>query len=91
VVVHDVKCREVVELVTDFLEGTLPIDRRDLFERHMAMCTWCQIYLDQVRETLSVVGHLREDDVPAELVDSLALAFRAARPRHGDGPAGNGG
>jgi hypothetical protein len=78
---EDVSCREVVELVTDFLEGTLAIDRRDVFERHVAMCTWCETYLYQMRHTLIVLGGLREDDVPAPLVDSLALAFRAERER----------
>lgn len=82
--VHDISCRQVVEVVTDFLEGQLPVERRDLFERHMAMCTWCQTYLDQMRETLATVGRLRDDDVPEALVDSLALAFRA---EHG-GPPG---
>jgi len=77
--VEDVSCREVVELVTDFLEGTLALDRRDVFERHVAMCTWCETYLYQMRHTLLVIGGLREDDVPAPLVDSLTLAFRAER------------
>jgi len=76
---EDVSCREVVELVTDFLEGTLAIDRRDVFERHIAMCTWCETYLYQMRHTLIVLGGLREGDVPAPLVDSLVLAFRAQR------------
>lgn len=76
---EDVSCREVVELVTDFLEGTLAVDRRDVFERHIAMCTWCETYLYQMRHTLIVLGSLREEDVPAPLVDSLALAFRAER------------
>jgi hypothetical protein len=79
VAVEDVSCREVVELVTDFLEGNLAIDRRDVFERHIAMCAWCETYLYQMRHTLIVLGGLREDDVPAPLVDSLALAFRAER------------
>ncbi len=80
----------MVELVTDFLESRLAVDRRDLFERHIAMCTWCQSYLDQMRHTLSVVGYLREDDVPAPLVDSLALAFTAEQAgRGGDGPTGS--
>jgi len=78
---EDVSCREVVELVTDFLEGTLAIDRRDVFERHVAMCTWGETYLYQMRHTLIVLGGLREDDVPGPLVDSLALAFRAERDR----------
>ena len=78
-VMHDMTCREVVEVVTDFLEGRLAVDRRDVFERHMAMCTWCQTYLAQMRETLSVAGRLRDEDVPDPLVESLALAFRAER------------
>ena len=77
--VHDVRCREVVELVTDFLEGALPVERRDLFERHIAMCTWCQSYMDQMRHTLDVMGRIREDDVPPELVEELASAFRLER------------
>ncbi len=78
---HDITCREVVEVVTDFLEGQLPVERRDLFERHMAMCTWCQDYLHQMRDTLATVGRLREDDVPDPLVESLALVFRAEQRR----------
>jgi predicted anti-sigma-YlaC factor YlaD len=79
VAVHDVRCREVVELVTDFLEGALARDRRDVFERHLAMCAWCQTYMDQMRVTLEVTGRIREDEVPPELVDSLAAAFRLER------------
>jgi anti-sigma factor RsiW len=72
-------------VITDYLEGTLPVAERDVLERHLSMCTWCQIYLDQMRRTVAVVGRLREDDVPAELVDALALAFRTERSgRRGD-------
>lgn len=84
--VHDIRCREVVELVTEFLEGVLAVDRRDVFERHIAMCTWCETYLYQMRHTLIVVGCLREDDVPAPLLDSLALAFRTGRETPRDDP-----
>jgi predicted anti-sigma-YlaC factor YlaD len=77
--VHDIRCREVVEVITDFLEGTLEPDVRDVFERHLAMCTWCQDYMDQMRGTMRVVGRLRRDDVPADLVDALARTFRTER------------
>jgi len=73
---HDIRCRELVEVVTDLLEGQLPVEERDLVERYLAMCTWCQTYLDQMRHTLLVVGRLRESDVPDALIDSLARAFR---------------
>ena len=96
---HDIRCRELVEVITDLLEGRLAPDERDLVERHLAMCTWCQTYLDQMRDTLAAVGRLGRDDVPEALVDSLARVFRASvsgggpsgRTRQGDDPARQGG
>jgi predicted anti-sigma-YlaC factor YlaD len=78
---HDITCRELVEVVTDFLEGALPVEERDLVERHLAMCTWCQTYLDQMQHALAVAGRLREDDVPPPMLDALVRAFRAQRAR----------
>jgi exonuclease VII small subunit len=85
VAVHDITCREVVEVVTDFLEGRLPIEDRDLFERHIAMCAWCETYLDQMRHTVSVVGALREDDVPEPMLDALARVFTREQGAAPDG------
>jgi anti-sigma factor RsiW len=81
---HDITCRELVEVITDFLEGALPVEERDLVERHLAMCTWCETYLDQMQHTLAVVGRLREDEVPSPILDALAHAFRAHRARPDD-------
>ena len=84
---HDITCREFVEVVTDLLEAELPVGERDLVERHLAMCTWCQTYTDQMRETVTQVARLRADEVAPELVRSLTEVFRArhaARPRPGD-------
>ncbi len=74
---HDITCREFVEVVTDLLEAQLPVDERDLVERHLAMCTWCQTYTDQMRETVAQVAGLRADEVAPELVRSLTDVFRA--------------
>lgn len=76
---HDITCREVVEVVTDFLEGRLPVDDRDRLERHLAMCDWCGTYLDQMGHTLTAVGHLQADDVAPTVIDSLTEAFRRRR------------
>lgn len=81
---HDITCRELVEVITDFLEGALPVEQRDLVERHLAMCTWCQTYLDQMRDTLAAAGRLREEDVPAPVLDALAQMF-STRARAGGG------
>jgi predicted anti-sigma-YlaC factor YlaD len=83
--VHDIRCREVVEVVTDYLEGRLAVGRRDLLERHLVMCTWCRDYLDQMRTTVAAMEALRDDDVSETVVDTLTQAFLARHRRPGDG------
>ena len=52
----DMACRELVELVTDYLEGALPPDERLDFERHLVWCSWCRDYLDHMRRTIELTG-----------------------------------
>jgi anti-sigma factor RsiW len=73
---REITCREVVELVTDYLEGALPADRRVLFEEHLAGCEGCLTYLDQMRSTLRAVGTLTEELLPPGARDALLRAFR---------------
>jgi len=68
-------CRELVELVTDYLEGALTPRERARFERHIAVCPHCTAYLGQLRETLRELGDLTEDDV-APVREELLAAFR---------------
>jgi anti-sigma factor RsiW len=68
-------CQEIVELVTDYLEGTLDADTLSLFEEHLNFCDGCEAYLDQMRATIAAVAHL-EDDVPADARQRLLAAFR---------------
>jgi predicted anti-sigma-YlaC factor YlaD len=74
--VTDLTCREVVELVTAFLEGTLPPADHARFEEHVAGCEGCSIYLDQMKTTIRVTGSLDEDSIPAEQLERLTRAFR---------------
>jgi predicted anti-sigma-YlaC factor YlaD len=69
-------CQEVVELVTDYLEGTLP--ERDVarFEQHLELCEGCRYYVEQVRITIATVGRIDESDVPDDLRTGLLAAFR---------------
>jgi len=73
---EDLTCRELVELVTDYLEGALSLPERRRFERHLRGCASCCRYLQQLRLTVQTVGRLSEDDVPAPALDSLLAAFR---------------
>jgi anti-sigma factor RsiW len=69
-------CREVVELVTAYLEGALSEAEEVRFEEHLAMCDGCAAYLDQMRRTISLVGRLDPDAVDLEACDRLMHAFR---------------
>ena len=73
---RDMACAELVEVITDYLEGKLPARERRRFERHLGACDGCDAYLDQMRTTISLSGRLRVEDVPAELEERLLVAFR---------------
>jgi predicted anti-sigma-YlaC factor YlaD len=74
--VEELTCKELVEVVTDYLEGGMPPERRLLFEEHVAFCSWCHTYLDQMRETIRITGTLTEDDLSPETRDALLETFR---------------
>ena len=68
-------CQELVELVTDYLEGALPREDVARFESHLAVCPGCEIYLEQVRTTIAI-AHASGDTVEHEAVSPLLHAFR---------------
>ena len=71
------RCRQVVELLNDYLDGSLMGAEREEVERHLATCNGCIAFLQQLRTTVRVVSTLTEDDVPAPVMDELLRAFRA--------------
>jgi anti-sigma factor RsiW len=73
---REITCREMVELVTDYLEGTMPLRQRRRFERHLSTCDGCTSYLEQMRTTIALTSRLRLDAIPAEAVAPLLAAFR---------------
>lgn len=73
---NDMSCKELVELVTDYLEGALsPADQRR-FELHMGRCEECKLYIDQIRLTIKAAGQLTEDSINPAVKDELLAAFR---------------
>lgn len=74
--VEAVTCQELVELVTDYLEGSLAAADLRRFEEHLAVCTGCQTYLDQLRATIEATGTLTLDDLTPEAESELLYAFR---------------
>jgi anti-sigma factor RsiW len=72
-------CQELVEVITDYLEGTLPPPDRARFEAHLALCDPCVVYLEQMRETIGVVGRVPLDALSAPVREGLIEAFRGWR------------
>jgi anti-sigma factor RsiW len=71
-----ISCQEVVELVTDYVEGALDPEEASLFEQHLNFCDGCVWYVDQMRTTISTVGRVDEEEVPPEARERLMAAFR---------------
>lgn len=75
------KCREVVELMTDYLEGALSAADVARFEQHIAGCDGCTAYLEQMRTARRLTGRLAYEPVPDPLREELMAAFKTWRSR----------
>lgn len=73
----ELTCQELVELVTEYLEGSLPAAPRARFEAHLAECPHCRIYLEQMRETVRLLGRLTEETIPPAAKQELLQLFRS--------------
>jgi predicted anti-sigma-YlaC factor YlaD len=71
-----VNCSELVELVTDYLEGSMVADRRARFDEHVSGCDGCTTYLEQFRITIRLTGMLGEEQVAPDDREALLGAFR---------------
>jgi anti-sigma factor RsiW len=72
-------CQEMVELITDYLEGALSRSQRRRFEAHIAGCEHCTEYLEQMRATIRLTGRLREDDLTPQMRSEFAELYRRWR------------
>jgi anti-sigma factor RsiW len=89
----ELSCQEVVELVTDYLEGAMSRSDRRRFERHLRSCPNCSAYLRQMRATIRATGSLSADDLPPVARDELTSLFRHWRSEGSvgsDGPDADG-
>jgi anti-sigma factor RsiW len=76
---EEMTCRELVEVITDYLEGTMPASDRGRFEAHLRECPYCATYLEQMRETIATVGELREEALDRRVRERMLDAFRGWR------------
>jgi anti-sigma factor RsiW len=69
-------CREVIELLSDYVEGSLSTDDQRRVDEHLALCDGCATYLEQIRETIRLSGMVSEEQVPEPEKTALLDAFR---------------
>jgi anti-sigma factor RsiW len=72
----DLSCRELVEMVTDHLEGQLDARQQERFLAHLATCPHCVRYVEQLRTTVRLTGELVDEPVAPETLEALRIAFR---------------
>ncbi len=68
-------CREVVELVTEYLEGAMTPEERTALELHLHYCDGCATFVDQIRETATLAGRLADEQISEETRQALRAAF----------------
>ena len=75
-----ITCEQVVEVITDYLEDTLDPDLRSEFEAHLAFCPGCDEYLAQMRQTITMLGHVPVETLPPDAQSELVTTFRDLFP-----------
>ena len=83
-------CREVVEMVTDYLEGALGRAQRRRFEAHLADCENCTEYLEQMRTTIRLTGVLAAEDFTPRMREEFTALYERWRSEEQDGGASSG-
>ena len=73
---EQITCKELVELITDYLEGNLPEDLRAQVDRHIAGCDGCTNYLDQMQTTIQLTGRIQEENLSSKQRSDLLQLFR---------------
>jgi predicted anti-sigma-YlaC factor YlaD len=70
-------CNVLVEVITDYLEGTMPPEERARFDEHLIYCDGCTAYLEQMRATLMALGRIPAESIGSVARERLLQSFRA--------------
>jgi len=69
-------CNELVDVITDYLEQTLPAEDVARFEQHLSECPFCTSYLEQMRATVARLGEVPGDRLSDDARSGVLDAFR---------------
>ena len=73
---NELTCKELVELVTEYVEGSLAPQEKRQFEEHLDLCPGCRTYVAQMRQTIELLGRLTEEDIHPRARQDLLRLFR---------------
>ncbi len=74
---HEIRCKQLVELITDYLEGALSPEMRRLFDAHLAECHGCTAYLEQMRQTIRLLGAVSPETLSVDERNRLLELFHS--------------
>ena len=80
---RELACQQAVELVTDYIEGSMSRADRRRFEAHLLSCPHCTAYLAQMRTTIQLTGQLRSEGLPSEVREELVSLYSQWRSGSG--------
>jgi anti-sigma factor RsiW len=72
---RELVCQQAVELVTDYIEGSMSRADRRRFEAHLSSCPHCTAYLTQMRSTIQLTGRLRSEELPSDVREELISLY----------------
>ena len=73
-----ITCQQLIDFIMSYLDNDLPGDQRAEFDRHMAVCPSCVDYLKTYEKTVMLAKSCADDQVPADVPESLVQAILAA-------------
>jgi anti-sigma factor RsiW len=76
-------CKEITQLVTEYVEGALSLRDRLRFQLHIGMCRYCRAYLRQMKLTAKTLGYLPEAELPPDVEDELLRRFESWKASRG--------
>jgi len=80
----EIACISGVELLMEYMEGTLAADVRAALDAHVAGCARCIAFIESYQHTPRILREATAREMPADLQASLLAALRARRGGVGD-------
>jgi hypothetical protein len=73
----EIECRQIAELLGDYLEGSLPRATHELIDFHIDGCAPCVAFLNTYRGTVDATRRLPDVPIPAELKKRLLAVVKS--------------